>query len=77
MPILRCSPRGHPTRTHLHRAGVQVNQPLLHAVSLTLKRLGIPRQIESEEPFTTDRNLRMDIVVRRGRLTDALNRVKG
>ena len=45
------------------RAGAQVNQhqPLLHAISRTLKRLGIPHQVESGEPFTADRNLRMDV----------------
>lgn len=50
------------------RAWAQMNQrqPLLHAISRILKRLGIPHQVESEEPFTADRNLRMDIIVRRG-----------
>ena len=33
-------------------------------MSCTLKRLGIRHQVESGEPFTADRNLRMDIVVR-------------
>ena len=58
------------------RAGAQVNQhqPLLHAISRTLKRLGIPHQVESGEAFTAERNLRMDIVVRRGGLSDAPNR---
>ena len=58
------------------RAGAQVNQhqPLLHAISHTLKRLGISHQGESGEPFTTDRNLRMGIVIRRGGLRDAPNR---
>ena len=57
------------------RAGAQVNQhqPLLHAISRTLKRLGVPHQLESGEPFTTDRNLRMDIVVRRGGIRNAPN----
>ena len=33
-------------------AGAQVNQhqPLLHAISRTLKRLGVPHQVESGEP---------------------------
>ena len=55
------------------RAGAQVNQhqPLLHAISRTLKRLGILHQVESGEPFTAERNLRMDIVIRRGSLRDA------
>ena len=47
------------------RAGAQLNkqQPLLHAISRTLKRVGIPPQVESGEPVTADRNLRKDIVV--------------
>ena len=55
------------------RAGAQVDQhqPLLHAISRTSKRLGIPHQEESGEPFTAERNLRMDIVIRRGSLRDA------
>ena len=58
------------------RIGAQMNQhqPLLLAISRTLKRLGIPHQVESSEPITADRNLRMDIVIRRGGLRDAPNR---
>ena len=58
------------------RSGAQVNQhqPLLHAIPRTLKRLGISHQVESGEPFTAERNLRMDIVTRRGSLRDAPNR---
>ena len=58
------------------RACAQVNQhqPLLHATFRTLKRLGIPHQVESGEPFTADRNLWMDIVIRRRGLRDAPNR---
>ena len=58
------------------RSGAQLNQhqPLLHAISRTLKRLGISRQVESGEPFTAERNLRMDIVIGRGSLRDAPNR---
>ena len=54
------------------RAGAQVNQhqPLLHAIPHTF---GIPHQVESGEPFTADRNLRMDIVIRRGGLRDVPN----
>ena len=57
-------------------AGSQVNQhqPLPHAISRTLKRLGIRHQAESGQPFNTDQNLQMDIVVRRGGLRDAPNR---
>ena len=56
-------------------AGAQVNQhqPLFHATSRILKRLGVPHQVESGEPFTADRNLRMDIVVRKGGLRNAPN----
>ena len=50
------------------------HQPLLHAISLTLKRLWISHQIESGEPFTADRNLRMDIAVKRSGLRVAPNR---
>ena len=58
------------------RAGAQVNQhqPLVHAMPRTLKRLGIRHRVESGEAFTADRNLRMDIVARRGGLRDAPNR---
>ena len=58
------------------RSGAQVNQhqSLLHAISRTLKRLRIPYQVESGEPFTAGRNLRMNIVIRRGSLRDAPNR---
>ena len=54
-------------------AGAQVNQhqPLLHPISRTLKRLGVPHQVGNGEPFTADRNLPMDIVVRRGGLRDS------
>ena len=57
------------------RAGEQVkqHQPLLHSISRTLKWLGVPHQAESGEPFTADRNLQMDIVVRRGDLESAPN----
>ena len=45
------------------RAGAQVNQHrlLLHAISHTLKRLRIPHQVESGEPFAADTNLRMEL----------------
>ena len=58
------------------RAGAQLNQhqPHVRAMSRTLKRLEIRHQVESGEPFTADRNLRMDIVVRRGGLRDVPNR---
>ncbi|CAN0507989.1 unnamed protein product [Laminaria digitata] len=57
------------------RAGAQVthHQPLLHAISRTLNQ-GIRHQVESGEPFTADRNLRMDIVIRREGFRDAPNR---
>ena len=55
------------------RAGTQVSQhqPILHAISRTLKRLGVPHQAEIGEPFAADRNLRMGIVVRRRGLRNA------
>ena len=53
------------------RAGAtNQHEPLVHAMSRTLKRLGTPHQVESGKPSTTDRNLRMNIVVRRGGLRD-------
>ena len=59
------------------RAGAQVNQhqSLLHAISSMLKWLEFLDQVESREPFTADRNLRMDIVTRRGGLRDSPNPV--
>ena len=49
------------------RAGAQVTQhhPLLHAISRTLTRFGIPHQVESGEPFTADKNLRMELAIRK------------
>ena len=78
MPLLQCNRCGHVDTRHASicpRAGAQVNQyqQLLHAISRTLKRLGVTHQAESGDPFTADRNLRMDIVVRRGGLWNALN----
>ena len=52
------------------------NQPLLLAISHTLKRFEIPHQVESGEPFSAHRNLRLGIAVRRGDLRDALHRKK-
>ena len=48
-------------------------QPLLHSISRTLKRLRVSHQADSGEPFTADRNLRMDIVASRGDIGDAPN----
>ena len=53
---------------------VNHRQPLHYSISHTLKRLGISPQVESGEPFTAERNLRMDSVIRRGSLRDAPNR---
>ena len=53
--------------------GVGEHQPLLHAILRTYKRLGIPHQEERGKPFTADRNLRMDTVIRRAGLRDAPN----
>ena len=57
-------------------AHVNQHHPLLHAISRTLKRLGVSHQVESGEHFTADRNLRMDIVVRRGGLRGSEPRVQ-
>ena len=55
------------------RTGAQVDmhQVVVHAMSGISKRFGLPHQVESGEPFTADRNLRMDIVFRRGAFRDA------
>ena len=56
-----------------HRAGAQVNQhqPLVHALSRTLKSMSVRHQMESGAPFHADRDLRMDIVIEAGGLRDA------
>ena len=54
-------------------AQVSQHQPLVHAISRTLKRLGIPHQVESGEPFTAEMNLPINIVIRKGRLRDGPN----
>lgn len=47
------------------------HQPLLHATSRTLNRLGVPRSVKSGEPFTADRSPRMNVVFGRGGLREA------
>ena len=53
-----------------YRSGAQVNQhqPLVHALSRTLKSMSIRHQVESRAPFHPDRDLRMDIVIEAGGL---------
>ena len=53
-----------------YRSGPQVNQhqPLVHALSCTLKSLSIRHQVESGTPFHANRGLRMDIVIEAGGL---------
>eukprot|EP00904_Undaria_pinnatifida_P003430 jgi/Undpi1/13088/HiC_scaffold_8.g02750.m1 len=48
-----------------HRTGALLNQhqPLVHALSRTLKSTFFRHQVESGAPFHADRNLRMDIVI--------------
>ena len=57
-------------------AGAQVNQhqPLLHLISRTLKRLGVPHHLHGGQESADGhrRDLLMDIVVERGGLTGAL-----
>ena len=77
VPLLRCSRRVDIRHARIcPRDGAQVNQhrPLLHAISRTLKWLGIPHQVESSEPFMADKKLPIDIVIMRGGLRVALNR---
>ena len=56
-----------------HRSGAQVKQrqPLVHALSRTLKGMSIRHQVESGAPFHTGRGLRIDIVIKAGGLKDA------
>ena len=58
------------------RSAAQVDQlqPILHAISCTLKRTGVPHAVESGVPFKVDRNLRVDVVEARGGLRDAPDR---
>ena len=58
VPLLRYSQCGHPARTHLSqsRGGGGPAPTTSHAISRTLKRLGISHEVKSGEPFTTDRN---------------------
>ncbi len=55
------------------RSGAQVNQhqPLVHALSRTLKQACIQHGVEDGSPFTADRDLRMDVVVLPGQLREA------
>ena len=57
-----------------HRAGAQANQhqPLVHALSRTFKRLFIRHQVESRALFNADRNFRIDKVIERRALRDAM-----
>ena len=56
-----------------HRSGAQVNQyqPLVHAVFFTLKWMSTRHQVESGAPFNADRDVRMDMVIKREGLRDA------
>lgn len=65
VPLPQCSRRV--TRTHLPRAGDQVklHPSLVHAITGILEWLGIPHEIKSETPCTENRNLRMNIVIRK------------
>ena len=58
-----------------HRSGSQVNQhqPLVHTLAKLLKRVRVPREVEDGSPFTTDKDLRMDIVILPGGLANAPN----
>ena len=55
------------------RAQVNQHQTLLHELSRTLKRLRISHQVERSEAFTPERNLPMDVVIRRGSCRGAPN----
>ena len=55
------------------RDGAQVNmhEPLKYALSRALTGLGVKHDVETGAPFTGERNLSMDIVVRPGALSNA------
>ena len=55
-----------------HRSGAHVNQhqPLVHALSRTLKSMSIRHQAESGAPFHANGGLRMDVVIEAGGLRD-------
>ncbi|CAB1116596.1 unnamed protein product [Ectocarpus sp. CCAP 1310/34] len=55
------------------RDGAQVNmhEPLKYALSRALNGLRVKHDVESGAPFTGERNLSMDIVIRPGALTNA------
>ena len=56
-----------------HRDGAQVNmhEPLKFASSKALNGMGVRHDLESGAPFTGERNLSMDIVIRPGTLSNA------
>ena len=78
----RCHPNGNSPINTQHartcpRDGQPVNQhePLKHTMSSVLNSLSIKHDVESGTPFTTDRELSMDIVIRRGAMRDASSAV--
>ena len=56
-------------------AQVTMHEPLKHALSRALRGLRVPHDVESGAPFTEERNLCMDIVVRPGSLQRIETRV--
>ena len=60
-----------------HRDGAQVtmHEPLKYAISNALNGIGVKHDVESGAPFTGERNLSMDIVVRPGALRNASSSV--
>ncbi|CAM9659389.1 unnamed protein product, partial [Scytosiphon promiscuus] len=60
-----------------HRDGAQVNvhELLKYAITKALNGVGVKHDVESGAPFTGERNLSMDIVIRPGALRNAASSV--
>ncbi|CAN0450115.1 unnamed protein product, partial [Ectocarpus sp. 12 AP-2014] len=52
-------------------AQVDMHEPLKYALSRALTGLGVKHDVETGAPFTGERNVSMDIVIRQGALTNA------
>ena len=75
MPLLRCNRCGHPTRTHLSQSR-RAGEPAPTAPSYDLPHSQAawgPSSNRERRTLPTDKNLRMDVVVRRGGHRNAPN----
>ena len=76
VPLLQRNQRGHPARTHLSQSW-SASEPAPTTSPRDLPHFEAARNsipMESDQLFTAERNLPMDIVIRRGSLRDAPNR---